>query len=75
VKALSSRAGQPVFFVDDIPQHFASVAEVTPHVLLVHLVGDERLKPILPDCAQAHLRAGSWNEAAQFMRRHLDGGG
>ena len=75
VKALSSRAGQPVFFVDDIPQHLASVAEAAPHVLLVHLVGDERLKPILPDCPQAHLRAGSWSEAAEFMRRHLDGRG
>lgn len=70
-KMLAAGAGRPVFFVDDIPQHLASVGEAVPHAFLVHLVGDERLKPILPRCPQAHLRADSWVEAAQFMRDHL----
>jgi hypothetical protein len=72
VKDLSARAGRPVFFVDDIPQHLASVAEAAPFVHLIHLVGDERLKPILPPSAHAHLRAADWKDAEQFMRRHLD---
>ena len=71
-KALSAQAGRPVFFVDDIPQHLASVGAAVPGALLVHLVGDERLKPILPYCAEAHLRAESWADAARFMRRHLE---
>ncbi len=72
VRDLSARAGRPVFFVDDIPQHLTSVAETAPFVRLIHLVGDERLKPILPPSEHAHLRAKDWNDAAAFMRRHLD---
>ncbi len=70
--ALGAKAGRPVFFVDDIPQHLVSVQEAIPHVLLIHLVGDLRLKPILPPCPQAHLRADSWEDAARFMRAHLE---
>jgi FMN phosphatase YigB (HAD superfamily) len=71
-QALSAKAGRPIFFVDDIPQHLVSVREAIPHALLIHLVGDARLRPILPHCPQAHLRAESWENAAQFMRRHLE---
>ena len=42
VKALARRAGRPVFFVDDIPQHLASAAESAPDVFRIHLIGDER---------------------------------
>jgi len=71
-KSLATRAGRPIFFVDDIPQHLASVADAVPHAFLIHLVGDARLKPILPYSSSAHLRADSWAEAAQFMRDHLE---
>lgn len=71
-QALSSKAGQPVFFIDDIPQHLVSVQEAIPHAFLIHLVGDARLKPILPMCPQAHLRADNWHEAARFMRAQLE---
>jgi hypothetical protein len=71
-QALSAKAGRPIFFVDDIPQHLVSVQEAIPDALLIHLVGDARLKPILPHCPQAHLRAESWENAAQFMRSHLE---
>lgn len=70
-QALSAKAGRAVFFVDDIPQHLVSVQEAVPRALLIHLVGDERLRPILPQCPQAHLRADNWREAASFIRRHL----
>lgn len=72
VKDLSSRAGRPVFFIDDIGQHLASVAATAPDVLLIHLVGDDRLKPLLPPCKDAHLRAQDWEEAARFMRHELE---
>jgi len=71
-QALCSKAGRPIFFIDDIPQHLVSVQEAIPDALLIHLVGDARLKPILPHCPQAHLRADSWADAAQFMHGQLE---
>ncbi|MEJ0025407.1 MAG: hypothetical protein WDN01_05205 [Rhizomicrobium sp.] len=74
VRALTSRAATS-FFVDDIPQHLASVAEAAPDVFRIHLIGDERLKPLLPPAAHAHLRAGDWAEAGTFIHARLDEAG
>jgi hypothetical protein len=71
VKALAGRAARPTFFVDDIPQHHASVAEAAPDVFRIHLIGDERLKPLLPLSPHAHLRANDWREADRFIRAKL----
>lgn len=71
VKDLASRSGRPVFFVDDIPQQLASAAEEAPDVFRIHLIGDERLKPLLPPAPQAHLRADNWHEAEAFIRERL----
>lgn len=71
VKALVRRSGRPAFFVDDIPQHLASVAETAPDVFRIHLIGDERLKPLLPTSPHAHLRADTWNEAGRFILAKL----
>lgn len=71
VKALALRAASPAFFVDDIPQHLASAAESAPDVYRIHLVGDERLKPLLPPSPHAHLRAQDWREARDFIRARL----
>jgi FMN phosphatase YigB (HAD superfamily) len=71
VKALAQRAGRPVFFVDDIPQHLASAAESAPDVYRIHLIGDERLKPLLPPSPHAHLRAETWRDVEAFIRGKL----
>lgn len=71
VKTLARRAGGPVFFVDDIPQHLASAAESAPDVFRIHLIGDERLKPLLPPSPHAHLRADTWRDADAFIRARL----
>ncbi len=71
VKALARRSGRPVFFVDDIPQHLASAAEAAPDVFRIHLIGDERLKPLAPLSRHAHLRAGDWAQAGAFIRTQL----
>jgi hypothetical protein len=71
VKALAARAAKPAFFVDDIPQHHASVAEAAPDVFRIHLIGDERLKPLLPPSSHAHLRADNWLQADSFIRAKL----
>lgn len=72
VKVLAQQCGRLVFFVDDIPHHHASVAEASPEVLRIHLIGDERLKPLLPVSPHAHLRADSWLDAETFIRKQLE---
>jgi hypothetical protein len=73
VKALAARAGRPAFFIDDIPQHLTSAAEHAPDVLRIHLIGDDRLKSLMPPAGDAHHHADSWQDAAAFIARHLDG--
>jgi hypothetical protein len=71
VKSLASRAGKPVFFVDDIPQHLSSVAQEAPDVWRIQLIGDERLKPLLPKAPDAQFRAETWHDAETFIRERL----
>jgi hypothetical protein len=71
VKALAARAAAPAFFVDDIPHHLESVAKAAPEVFRIHLIGDERLKPLLPPSPHAHLRADNWRDADSFIRAKL----
>lgn len=71
VRALARRAGAPAFFMDDIPMHLASAAEAAPEVFRIHLVCDDRLRPLLPPAPAAHLHAGDWREAAAFIRARL----
>jgi len=71
VRSLARRAGQPVFFVDDIPQHHASVAAAAPEVLRIHFIGDDRLKPLLPPSEHAHFRLDSWAEIGALIRAKI----
>jgi hypothetical protein len=71
VKALARRAGKPAFFMDDVPMHHASVAELAPDVFRIHFVGDDRLKPLMPSTPHAHIRAQDWAEADAFIRARL----
>jgi len=71
VRALAARSGRPVFFIDDIPRHLASVGVEAPDVVRVHLIGDERLRPFVPLSPHAHLRAETWDDAVRFIRARL----
>lgn len=71
VKQLAARSGHPVFFVDDIPQQLASAAEEAPDVFRIHMIGDERLKPLLPPAPHAHLRADTWHDVEAFILLRL----
>jgi hypothetical protein len=67
VKALAARSGRPSFFVDDIPHNLASAAQHAPDVTRIHLIGDDRLKPLLPAAETAHYRAEGWKDAQAFI--------
>lgn len=71
VRTLAARAGRPSFFVDDIPQNLASAAAQAPDVTRIHLIGDARLKPLLPPAEHAHFRADGWKEAEAFIAEKL----
>lgn len=73
VAALARRAASPAFFVDDIGQHHRSAAAHAPDVICIHLVGDDRLKPLLATAPEARLRAEDWREASAFIRARLAG--
>ena len=68
VKALAARAGGPIFFVDDIPRHLASVAKEAGDVFRIHLVGDRRYDNVRPVSHDAHLSVGDWTGVARFIR-------
>jgi hypothetical protein len=72
VRMLTENAGKPSFFVDDIPQHHESVAKIAPDVTRIHLIGDERLRPLLPPAAFADYRADDWKQAEAFIREKMD---
>jgi len=71
IKALVARAGRPAFFIDDIPQNIASSVDSAPDVYTIHMIGDDRLKPLLPPAARAHLRAEHWRDAHAFIDQKL----
>lgn len=71
VRTLARRAGATAFFMDDIPLHHASVAELAPEVWRIHFVGDDRLRPLMPPSPHAHLNPQRWTEAGAFIRAKL----
>lgn len=71
VRQLANRAAATTVFVDDIPQHLASAAEHAPDVVRIHLIGDARLKGLLPPSELAHLYAEDWRAAGAFIEERI----
>ena len=63
-------------FIDDLAQHHASVAEVSPAVSRLHFCGEPAIAPHVP-CAlvagDAHARIDSWVEALPWLLETLHG--
>lgn len=63
-------------FIDDLPQHHGSVADVVPHVSRLHLCGEPLLAPHI-DCAlkagHAHARIDDWTHALPWIQNELHG--
>ena len=63
-------------FIDDLPQHHGSVAEVAPHVTRLHLCGEPLLAPHIACAHQlghAHARIDDWDTALPWLLERLNG--
>lgn len=62
-------------FIDDLAQHHASVAEITPDVTRLHLCGEPMIAHAI-DCAHkaghAHSRIDRWDEALPWLLAKLE---
>ena len=63
-------------FIDDLPQHHGSVAEIAPQVTRLHLCGEPLLAPHIA-CAHAlghaHARIDDWQTALPWLLERIDG--
>lgn len=72
---LDKYAPSRAVFIDDLPQHHLSAAEIVPEVRRLHLCGEPLLAPHI-DCAHraghAHARIDTWAEALPWLLDQLD---
>lgn len=64
------------FFIDDLPQHHGSVADITPHVTRLHFCGEPMVAPHI-NCAfqagHAHARIDEWARALPWLLDRIHG--
>ena len=68
---LAARVAAPSFFIDDSPNHHASVAAHAPLVTRLHFIGDRRLANFLPKAPDCHYRADTWASVRGVIEREL----
>ena len=62
-------------FIDDLPQHHLSVAEVTPQVTRLHLCGEPLLAPHIGcafEAGHAHARIDDWASALPWLLERME---
>lgn len=68
VAAIVAEHGNPVtVFIDDLPMHHQSVAELAPQVHRLHMVAEPALAPGVPTAPAAHARIDDWPEALTWI--------
>lgn len=63
-------------FIDDLPQHHASVGEIAPDVRRLHLCGEPMLAPHITcahEAGHAHARIDAWSDAVPWIMAHIAG--
>jgi hypothetical protein len=74
-KIMDEFAPSRALFIDDLAQHHASVAQITPHVTRLHLCGEPMIAHAI-DCAHkaghAHSRIDRWDEALPWIIQRLE---
>lgn len=59
-------------FVDDLAHQHSSIAEHTPHVWRLHMVGEPILAPRIKPAPEAHHRIDDWPTATQWIRNTFE---
>lgn len=54
-------------FIDDLPQHHASVAAHAPHVWRLHMVAEPAIADRIPPARAAHARIDDWAAAESWL--------
>jgi hypothetical protein len=71
LQRMAELAAAPVFFIDDIPQHHAAVAEAWPDTHQIHFVADPRLFAMAKPSPHARLFSSDWSETGDHILSHL----
>lgn len=66
-RLVAERGGPVTVFVDDLPQHHASVAEHAPQVHRLHMVSEPEMAPHVPPAPDAHARIDDWRRAQDWI--------
>lgn len=61
-------------FIDDLPQHHASVETHASDVWRLHMVGEPEIAPYISDAPRAHARIDDWAAAEAWITQKLRGG-
>lgn len=64
---IAQHAPSIAIFIDDLPQHHASVAEHAPQVWRLHMVGEPAIADKIKPAAHAHARIDDWAAAAIWI--------
>mgnify|MGYP001548587991 FL=1 len=62
-----------VVFIDDLPQHHASLARRAPQAWRLHMVGEPLLARHVEPAPAAHARIDRWEKAERWIRERLTG--
>lgn len=71
---IAERAPAVTIFIDDLPQHHRSVADVAPHVWRLHMVGEPAIADRIPTTRAAHARIDDWASAQAWIADRIAAG-
>lgn len=69
VRALAAERQAEVAFIDDLPPHHSAVLQAAPQVHRIHMVADERLRRLVPQAPDAHIRLDDWGDALPYLEK------
>ena len=71
---IAERQPSVAVFIDDLPQHHASVAEHAPDVWRLHMVGEPAIADKIKPARAAHARIDDWAAAHDWIAERLHAG-
>jgi hypothetical protein len=71
---IAERQPSVALFIDDLPQHHASVEEHAPGVWRLHMVGEPAIAGKIAPAPRAHARIDCWDAAQHWITARLTAG-